>query len=46
MLKGHAGVRDQLSVKRILTDGSVLSVVQGSIIVASLYYNLRIRVNP
>ena len=39
MLKGQEGARDQLSVKRILTDGSVLSAVQGSIIVASLYYN-------
>ena len=39
MLNGHEGAPDQLSVKRILTDGSLLSAVQGSIIVASLYYN-------
>lgn len=39
MLNGHEAAPDQLSLKRILTDGSVLSAVQGSIIVASLYYN-------
>ena len=39
MINRRAGVHDQLSVKRILIDGAVLSAVQGSIIVASLYYN-------
>lgn len=40
MINRRAGVRDQLSVKRILIDGAVLSAVQGSIIVASLYYKI------
>jgi hypothetical protein len=42
MLKGHERAQDQLSVKRILTDGSIMSTLLGSFIMAVVYYNAEI----
>ena len=39
MLKGHERARDQLSVKRILTDDSIMITLLGSFIMAVVYYN-------
>jgi hypothetical protein len=42
MHRKHHGTPDQLSVKRIVTDGSIMSALLGSIIMAIVYYNAEI----
>ena len=42
MKRNQQGTLDQLSVKRILTDGSVMSALLGSIVLGIVYYNAEI----
>jgi hypothetical protein len=42
MLNIHSGAQDRLSIKRILTDGSMMSALLGSVILAIVYYNAEI----